>query len=179
MLKMKKRIFLFSALIVISFVLVVGFSLPFRSRPVVTQEDFQRLQTGMTQVEAERLLHGPPRNDLAYTAIIWLPQATGQRLSAWIEPEIPAARSFVREDISKRGRRGLRATSADDFFPQMMSKAGHQSVWVTKTGLIALYFGPDGCLQYKYRSDVHDQAPPSLGQWLASRPRMIRRSLGF
>ena len=51
--------------------------------------------------------------------------------------------------------------------------------WNTTTALIAVYFGEDGRLQQKYQSTVHESVRPSVIDWLASRPRMIRRSLGF
>jgi len=177
---MKKKISISVAAAVLATILVAVFTLStFHARPDLTQEDFQRLQPGMTQAEAERVLHGPPRNDLAYTAIIWVPQPDGRRISAWIEPDSPVVHRFVREDIPKGGRLGPRVTPAVDFFPQVTSRKGHQGVWVSKSGLIALDFGPDGRLQHMYSSTVHGEAPPSITHWLASRPRMIRQSLGF
>jgi hypothetical protein len=177
---MKKKIPIFVATALLAVALLAVFALrTFQARPGLTQEDFQRLQPGMTQADAERSLYGPPRNDLADTAIIWMPQASGQRVSARIEPDSPAVRLFVREDIPKGRRRGPSVTPAVDFFPQVTSKKGHQGVWVTSSGLIALYFGPDGRLQHKYHSEVDVQTTPSITNWLASRPRMIRQSLGF
>ena len=176
---MRKSILFCVAVAVLAAVAAALALLPSKSRPGVTQEHFKLLQPGMTQAEVERLLHGPPRNDLKYTAIIWVPQATGKRISAWIDPVSPAVDLFVREDVPKGGRQGLRVTPAVDFFPQVTSKDGRQGVWVTRTGLIAVYFGPNGRLQNKYVSMVDEMAPPSLAGWLASRPRMIRRSLGL
>jgi hypothetical protein len=152
---------------------------PSKSKTGVTAEQFRLLQPGMTQSETERVLHGPPRNVLGHTAIIWVPQAAGRPKSAWIEPVSPAVDLFVREDKPKGGRQGLTVQAAQDFFPQITSKSGHQAVWVTRTGLIAVYYGPDDKLQHKYISTVDELAPPSFGHWLASRPGMIRRSFGF
>ncbi len=164
---------------ILSLVAVVLALLPFGSRPGVTREHFKLLKPGMTQADAERLLHGPPRNDLRYTAIIWVPQAAGRPISAWIEPVSPAVDLFSREDLPKGGRQGLRVTPAVDFFPQVTPKDGHQGVWVTRTGLIAVYFGRDDRLQDKYISMIDELAPPTVADWLASRPMMIRRSLGL
>jgi hypothetical protein len=150
-----------------------------KSETGATAEQFRLLQPGMTQAETERVLHGPARNVLGHTAIIWVPQAAGRPKSAWIEPVSPAVDLFVREDKPKGGRQGLTVQAAQDFFPQITSKSGHQAVWVTRNGLIAVYYGPDGKLQHKYISTVDELAPPSLSDWLASRPGMIRRSFGF
>jgi hypothetical protein len=158
---------------------VVSALLSFKTNPGVTQEHFELLKPGMTQAEAERLLCGPPRNDLRYRALIWLPQATGKPISAEIAPEFPAVGSFVQEDLPKNGRQGALIAPAVDFFPQETSKGGHQGVWVARTRLIAVYFGRDGRLQYKYTSMVDECVPPSVVDWIASRPRMIRQSLGL
>jgi hypothetical protein len=178
---MIKPVALCSALgifVVIAMVLALS---PLKSKTGVTAEQFKLLQPGMTQAETERVLHGPPRNVLGHTAIIWLPQVAGRPISAWMEPVSPAVDLFVQEDkpIPKGGRQGLTVQAAQDFFPQITSKSGHQAVWVTRTGLIAVYYGPDGKLQHKYISTVDELAPPSFGHWLASRPGMIRRSFGF
>jgi hypothetical protein len=170
------------ALAVFVIIIAVAFALsPSNSKLGVTAEQFKLLQPGMTQSETERVLHGPPRNVLGHTAIIWLPQASGRPNTAWIEPVSPAVDLFVREDkpIPKGGRQGLTVRAAQDYFPQITSKSGHQATWVSSTGLIAVYYGPDGKLQHKYISTVDELAPPSLGHWLASRPGMIRRSFGF
>jgi hypothetical protein len=66
-----------------------------------------------------------------------------------------------------------------DFFPDETPKGGFQALWVTKERLIAVYFGPDGRLQQKYSSTVDEGGPPSVMDWIASRPRMIVRSLGL
>jgi hypothetical protein len=165
---------LFTIFAVIAMVLVLP-----PSNPGVAQEHFELLKPGMTQAEAEHLLRGPPRNALRYPAIIWLPQATGGRISAEIAPVSPAVEFFTKEEIPKNGRQGLWITPAVDFFPQITPKSGHQVVWITRTGLIAVYFGRDGRLQHKYISMVDERVPPSVTDWLASRPRMIRRSLGL
>jgi hypothetical protein len=175
----KRKLSFCVAVAVLAVVAAVLALLPSKSRPGVTQEHFKLLRPGMTQAEVQRLLHGPPRNDLRHTAIIWVPQATGKRISAWIEPASPAVELLVREDVPKGGRQGLTVTPTLDFFPQVTSKDGRQAVWVTRTGLIAVYFGPDGRLRNKYISMVDEMTPPSLAGWLASRPRMIRRSLGL
>jgi hypothetical protein len=54
-----------------------------------------------------------------------------------------------------------------------------QDLWITSAGLIVVYFGPDGRLQHKYNSTVHEIVAPSLINWLSSRPRMIRQSFGL
>lgn len=169
----------YATIAVIPMAVVVLALLPFKPRPGVDRRDFELLQAGMMQGQAERLLHGPPRNDLGHTATVWLPRADGRRISAWIEPVSPAVEILVREDIPKGGRRGLTVKPSDDFFPETSMKDGRQEVWVTSTGLIAVFFGRDGVLLYKYMSTVHESAPPSALDWIASRPRMIRQSLGF
>jgi hypothetical protein len=176
---MIKPLALCGALAILVVIAMVLARSPSKSKTGVTAEQFRLLQPGMTQAETERVLHGPPRNVLGHSAIIWLPQAAGRPKSAWIEPVSPAVDLFVREDKPKGGRQGLTVQAAQDFFPQITSKSGHQAVWLTNTGLIAVYFGRDGKLQHRYISTVDELAPPSLGDWLASRPRMIRRSFGF
>jgi hypothetical protein len=138
-----------------------------RSRPGVTEEDFRRLEPGMTRAEVERRLHGPPRNDLKHQAIIWLPQADGRRISHHIEPVAPAFNPFVREDRPPGLPRRASGASPQDFFPR--AKDGQQALWITRTGLIAVDFGPDGRLREKYHSTVHESEPPSLMGWLRSR----------
>jgi hypothetical protein len=64
------------------------------------------------------------------------------------------------------------------YFPGATPEQGHQAVWFTETGLIAVYFGQDGRLQRKYFSTVHVTRPPTAFDWFASRPGMLRRSLG-
>jgi hypothetical protein len=66
-----------------------------------------------------------------------------------------------------------------DLFPQVTDKNGNQVVWIARTELMALYFGPDGRLLHKYHSTVDEPVRPSVIDWIASRPRTIRRSLGF
>jgi hypothetical protein len=144
----------------------------------ITREQFESLRPGMTRAEVERLLGGPPRNDLRYPAIIWLPQATGKPISARIGPVSPAAEFIVREDRPKNAPQPV-SVSALDFFPQEAAKDDHRTLWVTRAGLIAVNFGQDGRLRHKYTSTVDESVPPSVMDWLASRPTMIRHSLGF
>jgi hypothetical protein len=152
---------------------------PSQSSQRVTHEQFERLKAGMTWAEAERLIGGPPRNELRYPAIIWLPQASGEQISTEIGPVTPAVDFLVREDKPTNRAPGPRAASALDFFPQVTDKNGNQVVWIGRSELIALYFGPGGRLEHKYSSTVHEPGRPSVIDWIASRPRMIRRSLGF
>jgi hypothetical protein len=53
-----------------------------------------------------------------------------------------------------------------DFF-SAVNKGGHEAVWLTNTGLVAVYFGQDGKLQDKYFSTVHDMGPPAWLDWIA------------
>jgi hypothetical protein len=145
----------------------------------VSPECFELLKPGMTQAETERLLNGSPRNNLRHRAIIWLPQASGKPISAHIAPDSPAPEFFVREEKPKNSRQQTRNTAALDFFPQVKAKIGRQDLWIARTGLIAVYFGPDGRLQHKYNSTVHESVTPSVINWLSSRPRMIRQSFGL
>jgi hypothetical protein len=172
-----KKVFIFITFVIIAVCGVILALLP--SNRGVTQERFELLKPGMTRAEVDHLLYGPPRNDLRYPAIIWLPQATGERISAEMAPGSPVVDFFSHEEKPKNGRQGVWITSADDFFPQVMPKDGRQGVWVTRTGLIAVHFGRDGRLKHKYISTVHEPGRPSVFDWLASRPRMIRRSLGL
>jgi hypothetical protein len=153
--------------------------LPSHSDRRVTREQFEQLEAGMTRAEAESLIGGPPRNDLKYPAIIWLPQATGTPISREIAAPSPTVDFLVREDKPKTPRPAARIASTLDFFPQVTTKDGNQVVWIGRSELIAVYFGPDGRLQHKYCSTVHETVAPSAIDWIASRPRMIRRSLGF
>jgi hypothetical protein len=146
--------------------------------PGLTSEQFELLRPGMTQTEVDRILNGPPRNDLRHQAIIWLPQADGRRISARIAPGRPAFDLFAREDPTSVPQNVPRASELD-FFPRETSKSGYQAIWVAKERLFAVYFGPDGRLQQKYSSTVAEGGPPSVMDWIASRPRMIVRSLGL
>src|SRR4051794_760296 len=141
----------------------------------VTPDDLELLKPGMTQSEVEHLLHGPPRNGLKYRSIIWLPQATGKRISAEIAPVSPPVYFFLKEEKPNNGRQSgwITITPATDFFPQITAKNGHQGLWITRTGLIAVYFGQDGRLQHKYTSTVGESGPLTVVDWLASRPKMI------
>jgi hypothetical protein len=169
---MKRHLLRISAVLVIAaFVAVIFLVLPQRSRRGVTYEQYNLLQPGMTEAEAERLLYGPPRNDLRYAAIVWLPQANGPAISAEVAPTTPAVDFFSREDRPKNGRQQPRAISTLDFFPRQSSKDGHQSVWITRTGLIAVYFGNDGRLEHKFTSRVYEPTPPTLLGRVALRPR--------
>jgi hypothetical protein len=174
-----KTPFVILSLGMVAVVAVVLAVLSSRSHRGVTQEDFDRLAPGMTQAEVERLLDGPPRNDLRYSAIIWLPQATGKPISHEIDPVSPAFEIFSHEEKPKNRPQRVRSTSALDFFPQETAKDGHQAVWITSTGLIAVDFGPDGRLRQKYSSTIHEHVPPSLINWPAPRPKTSRRSRGF
>jgi hypothetical protein len=166
-------------LAIVASIAVVIALLPSRSTRRVTQEQFERLKAGMTQAEAESVIGGAPQNNLRYPAIIWLPQATCKRTSREIAPVSPAIEFFSQEDKPKGLRQGATIPSALDFFPQVAAKNGHQVIWIESTGLIAVYFGPEGRLQHKYHSTVHGPGRPSVIDWIASRPRMIGRSLGF
>jgi hypothetical protein len=48
----------------------------------ISRGQFDLLKPGMIRAEVEHILLGPPRNGLKHTAIVWVPQATGQRISA-------------------------------------------------------------------------------------------------
>jgi hypothetical protein len=174
---MRNKLLICSTL-ALSLAVVVFAPRPFQSKLDVRPEHFERLQPGMTRAAVERLLDGPPRNGLRYGAIVWLPQAAGRPISAEIAPDSPAFEFLVRESKPKNARPPGRPASLD-FFPQETGRDGHQAVWVTRARLVAVYFGPDGRLRHKYTSTVDESVPPSVIDWLASRPQMIRRSLGF
>ena len=168
----------FSIAVVTSIVVLLAFA-PSQPRQRVTQEQFERITEGMTQAKAESEIGGPPRNELRYPAIIWLPRANGKPISTEIAPVTPAVDFLVREDKPKMRQPGARSASTLDFFPQFTDKNGNQVVWISRSELIAVYFGQDGRLQHKYYSTVHEPVRPSVIDWIAARPRMIRRSLGF
>jgi hypothetical protein len=176
--KYKKIAIGFSFSVVTSIVALLAFA-PSQPRLLVTQEQFERLTEGMTQAEVESVIGGPPRNELRYPAIIWLPQATGKQTSTEIAPLTSAVDFLVREDKSRMRLPGARLASTLDFFPRATDKNGNQVVWISRSELIAVYFGGDGRLQHKYYSTVQEPVRPSVMDWIASRPRMIRRSLGF
>jgi hypothetical protein len=167
------------SLAIAALVAMVTFYALHQPRRGVTKERYDLLKPGLMEAEVQRLLYGPPRNDLSYPAIIWLPQATGKPISAELAPATPAVEFFSREDRPNNRRQGPLMTSALNFFPREAPTNGHQAVWITRTGLIAVYFGEDGKLRHKYTSRVFEAVPPSVLHWLASRPTMIRRSLGF
>jgi hypothetical protein len=129
--------------------------LPRVSRPL-TQRQYSQLKTGMNKAQVETLLHGSPRNEIS-RAIVWLPRSSGQPISHIIDSELPTA----------------------DFFPDASRVEGHQRLWITETGLIAVYFGPGDKLQRKYFSTVHLMGPPTIRDWLASRPNSLRQALGL
>jgi hypothetical protein len=85
---------------------------------------------------------------------------------------------LVREDKPKNALQPRQANSIN-FFPQETAKDGDQAVWIARRTLVAVYFGSDGRLRHRYSSTVHESVPPSVMDWLASRPQVIRRSLGF
>ncbi len=104
----------------------------------LTQADFNLLKAGMVQSEIENLI-GRPGNKLRRRAILWDPQKNGGPISAEVSP----------------------GSLALDFFPTAKIE-GQQAVWLTRTGLIAVYFGEDDKLQDKYFSTVHPVGPPPL-----------------
>jgi hypothetical protein len=175
---MMTRILSYFAFAILLVIVVVVAVQPFKPKPSVTHEHFELLRPGMTRAEVERLLGGPPRNGLTYPAIIWLPQAAGGPISAIIGPASPAVELFVREDRPKNAPPRVQP-SALNFFPLEIGTDGFQAVWNTRAVLIAVYFGEDGRLRQKYHSTLHESVPPSVIDWLASRPRMIGRSFGF
>jgi hypothetical protein len=177
----KKSLIICVTLPIIALMAMVLALLPSMSNRGLIPEDAELLKPGMTQSEVEKLLHGPPRNGLKYRSIIWLPQSTGKRISAEVVPVTPPFYFLSKEEKPNNGRQSgwITITLATDFFPQITAKNGHQGLWITGTGLIAVYFGQDGRLQHKYSSTVSESGPLTVVDWLASRPRMFRQSLGF
>ncbi len=151
----RRRFSLRALFVIMTLAAVILALLPSASRPL-TQQHFEQLKTGMNKAEVETLLHGYARNEIR-RAMVWVPQNSGQRISHEVESESPA----------------------DDFFPNWSKEDGYQRLWITETGLIAVYFGPDDKLRGKYFSTVHLMGPPSIKDWLASRANAIRQSLGL
>jgi len=149
----RRRYSLRALFVIITLAALVLAFLPSPSRPL-TQVHVTKLQVGMTKAEVDDLLLGSARNEIN-RAITWLPQSSGRPISHFIDSEQPAI----------------------NFFPDASSTAGYQRHWITETGLIAVYFGPDDKLQHKYFSSVHLSGPPTIKDWLASRPAAIRKSL--
>jgi hypothetical protein len=147
-------------------------------KPGLGPKDYERLRSGMTRAEVERLLGGPPRNELGHRALIWIPQAGGRPISAEVAAGPPAPEFGVREERPTNAR-PPQPTDSFDFFPEEAARDGHQAVWIAKTTMVAVDFGPDGRLRHKYSSTVRETVPPSVMDWLASMPRMIFRSLGL
>ena len=56
----------------------------------------------MAQTEVERLLYGPPRNDVKYSAVVWVPHEDGRRRSAFAGPGTPGVGFFVSESFRDR-----------------------------------------------------------------------------
>jgi len=166
---------LFTTLIVVA----VVFALLPRPRGV-TRAHFKLLRTGMTQAEVEHLLLGPPRNELKNPAIAWIPQPNGKLRSGEVGPWF--RNPTVVFSVFSGGRPLNDVTQKPreySYFPGTTPEQGHQAVWVTESGLIAVYFGQDGRLQQKYFSTVDVARPPTVIDWVASRPRMVLRSLGL
>jgi hypothetical protein len=153
---MLRRRFSLRALFAILTVAAIVFaSLPSPSRPL-TQRHFAELEFDMSKAEVEALLGGSARNEIR-RAMIWVPNGVGRQISYQVEPKLPSV----------------------DFFRNDPKRNGYQKVWITETGLIAIYFGPDDRLRLKYFSSVHTMGPPTIMNWLLSRPAEIRKSLGL
>ena len=152
---MKKRLrvglALSAAIVLVAIVVLFVCQKPY----LITQEQYDLIVVGMTQADLEKLLGGPPANVCNNRVIVWEPQADGKPISAEIPRGATTARLFH---------------DTDD---------GLQVVWLDDTGLIAAYFGEDGRLQKKYFSTVHVMGPPSTIDWFRTRPKQVRRSLGF
>jgi hypothetical protein len=161
-------------------ILVATFlALPPRSSGV-TQAQFELLRAGMTQPEVENILCGPPRDVTKYGATVWIPYADGEPRSAFISPGSPDVGFFVSEHFRDRPPNEVPPKKATQFsyFPGTTAEQGRQAVWASETGIIAVYFGRDGTLQQKYFSTVDVTRPPTVMDWVESRPRMLRQSLG-
>lgn len=148
-------------------------------RPAVGRGEFDRLRAGMSRAQVEATLYGPPRNDLAYPALVWIPGGDGGKVSARFEPASPAVEFLLREDRPRGAEPGPFASAADDFFPGAGAARGGQGVWVSPGGLVAVLYDRDDRLAARYYATVDETKPPTLGGWLASRPAAIRRSLGL
>lgn len=151
---MKRRYSLRALLIWIAAVAIALALLPDRND--LTKQDFLKLRPGMSFGQVEARLKGEPRRDIP-RATVWVPRESGGDISMMFESRTPMP----------------------DFFPGRGVDGGYQAVWVTRTGLIAAYFGPDNRLQRKFFSSVHQLGPPTLADWMASRPREIAHSLGL
>lgn len=123
----------------------------------VDMTHYRALRAGMTRAEVRRLVGGAPGNRVGGGCIVWVPRADGRQVSATVRP----------------------GSVEVDCFPGSIPPGGCQEVWITRTGLIAVGFGPDDRARSKYFSDVHAIDPPSGPDWLASRPGAIRRSIGL
>jgi hypothetical protein len=172
---MKTRRFFTRALPALLILVAVVFALLPRSEGV-TKAQFELLKPGMTQTEVERLLHGPPRNGIKFDAVVWEPHADGKRRSAFVGPGTPGVEFLVSRDRPPNEVAPKKAQELS-YFPGTTPERGNQAVWITETGLIAVYFGPGGRLEQKYFSEVDVSRPPTVLDWLGSRPRMIRQSL--
>ena len=152
---LRRRFSLRALFVIMTLAAVILAIYPKPSHPL-DQQHFQQLRTGMSKTEVETILHGYSRTEVQ-RAIVWLPQNSGQKISHKVETDSPTP----------------------DFFPGAPGSDGYQKLWLTETGLIAVYFGPDDELQRKYFSTVHSLGPPTIKDWLASRPGSIRQSLGL
>lgn len=152
---LRRRFSLRTLFVILTLAAVILALLPSPSRPL-TQRHFAQLKFDMPKAEVEALLGGYPRNEIR-RGMVWVPKSTGQHISYQVESELPTA----------------------DFFPNTPNLDGYQRLWITETGLIAIYFGPDDRLKRKYFSTVHPMGPPTIWDWLASRPAEIRKSLGL
>src|SRR5258708_23705622 len=82
---MKVRRFSICALLALCIFAAVVLALLPRSKDL-TRAQFNLLKPGMTQTEVEHLLYGPPRNDVKYPAIAWIPQRSGMPVSGNVGP---------------------------------------------------------------------------------------------
>jgi hypothetical protein len=114
-------------------------------------EQFAGIDVGMTRADVERVLGGPPRNECAGPADVWV-RRDGRVQSAAIDP----------------------GTQLPRFFADADQAHGDEAVWLSPAGLIAVRFDTDGRVEEKYVSDVHviDTPWSNLPEALA---RKIRR----
>jgi hypothetical protein len=93
---------------------------------------FDAIAVGMPRADVERLLGGPPRNELPGQATVWVPRG-GTKVSFQTTP----------------------AATGGPFFAT--TEGEEELVWLGEEGLVAVLVGADGRVRDSYFSTVHDR----------------------
>jgi hypothetical protein len=129
---MKRRLVIVGAglaVLVLAGALVLGLTPP---ESWIDWGHFEAIEVGMTRADLERLLGGPPRNELPGQATIWVPR-DGKKVSFHTTPRLTGGPFFA------------------------AAEGEEELVWLGEEGLIAVLVGADGRVRDTYFSTVHDR----------------------